>query len=317
MKTFGQCERRVLKLDHLPRAFFFLCAGWATVLYAQEAIQTHSHQGINVREGKIMGEMQELGAAAAAAAGTVPKIQIWTDQKVYSPGQEIRVGATANASDATNLFIRIGEKFVNSNRTVGGTDSYTCPCGSDNGGYVSLAEFQYTSLFNKRILGLRVGWFDFTITIFQIQGRQAVLYQAPTHIRVGVLASPPEDDNPIRIDTLVQGFSTLYQSFPSAGPVVFLTGEFPVNKPLFFFSGIAPFAGMFNGGGEPQVVSTDGKTLVVPLGGPSIQGRIILMTQDGSFSTTSTQEFGPIGVSGSSPLVRDGHADASNTSGRQ
>lgn len=239
-----------------------------------------------MRDGKVQSETQLAGGLGVVG----PKIQIWTDRKTYLPGEEIRVLAMGLTSDATDLEVFVIETFTSLvTGKVEAYDHYPCPCADTNAGSVAtLANFKFMTLFSKRVPGMRSGYYDFNILVLkQADGLPPVTYQN-THLRVGVLAVV-EDGNPIRIDQLQQ--MVVGQE---SGAALLLRGQFPVGTPLFFFTGTAPYEGRLNPGSKPSISSSDGLTLVVPLTGPSSQGRVILMTPDGGFSTTSIQEFGPM-----------------------
>jgi hypothetical protein len=140
-------------------------------------------------------------------------------------------------------------------------------------------------LISKKVPQLRTGQYDFFVSFNKSFGNNAppIPYQT-TRISVTILAGYKPEQNPIVIDSMEQG--------NARGAILFLTGTFPANTPLYYFVGSAPYNGAF--GNVPSAVSTDGRTLVLPgTNGQQYEGRVILMLPDGSFSTTSAQTFVP------------------------
>ncbi len=232
------------------------------------------------------GKIEADSTTTANPASTGAKVLVWSDKKFYLPGEEIKLRALGFAADATQLQISISEQFTDDQGNVVSTNYYPCECGDSNAGYVpTLANFNFITLLSKRVPQLAIGRYDFTVTISQFPGNGAASlpYQTTQLTVFGMISNAPEV-NPIVINQIQQGVSQ--------GPIILVTGRFPKNVPMNYFIGAAPYEGSFSD--QPTAISTDGTSLILPgLSGSRMESRVILMLPDGSFSTTSAQNFLP------------------------
>lgn len=212
---------------------------------------------------------------------TPAKLFVWSDKKYYLPGEVIKIRVFALADDAENLQANVTEIY-NSGYGDFGLTSAVCECGDSNGGSIpSLRSFNFITVLTK-VMPSKIGRYDFTVNFNKYPGNglPGVPYQSTTLTVYAHFSERPEN-NPIQIDRLEQGLG--------AGPILFLTGRFPQGVPIHFFSGTAPYSGSW-----ATAVSQDGTHLVLPEARMHrSEARVILMTQDGSFSTTSQQTYIP------------------------
>jgi hypothetical protein len=274
----------------IKKRFFGLIAVFAavaTAAFAQvdmakvQAMRASMHQ---MHAGKVTTEDANSGGVTLPQVSG-GKILVFTDKKYYLPGEEIKIRALGLAADANQLQVVINERLTDPMGNGVSLPQYLCECGDSNGGYVpSLTGFNFITLVSKKVPQLFGSRYDFNIIInrFSGNGQQEGLYQQ-TFLTVLIGVSNQQENNPIRIDTMMQ--------VAGANPLLFLTGTFPVNIPLYQFTGAAPYDGSFSA--RPEAVSTDGSTLVLPglYNGTGLEGRVVLMLPDGSFSTTSPQTF--------------------------
>ena len=211
------------------------------------------------------------------------KVLVWSDKKYYLPGEQIMLRALGFAADAEQLQIFVSERFTDSQGNAVSSSYNFCDCGDSNGGSVpSLTNNNFITLLSERVPSNRLGRYDFVVNIMKFVGSNApaVQYQT-TRLTVFAMINNTPENNPIAIDQMQQGVAQ--------GPILYLTGKFPVNTLLYYFSGAAPYEGSFS-----SIASTDGTHLIVPSWeGAQIEGRVVLMLPDGSFSTTSAQTFVP------------------------
>lgn len=233
--------------------------------------------------GKVV---DQSGRPAAYELGG--KILVWSDQKYYQPGEEIRLRAMGLAEDATQLQAYVIENLYNEQGVLINSFASLCECGDSNGGYIpTLAPFNFITLYHKRVPQGIAGRYDFTVQFYKLSGSGGppVLYQA-TRVSVTALLTTAVDPNPIVIDNLVSTYT------PAEGPKIRLSGRFPKGVLMYFFTGSIPYSGVFST--SPYVVSADGNTLTVPsMMGLRYEGRVTLMLPDASFGTTSPQTFVP------------------------
>lgn len=233
------------------------------------------------------GRMVEAMGGGGAPTQTGAKLLIWSNQKFYLPGEEIKIRAMGFASDANQLQIFVSEYFTNENGQAVSSDYYACDCGEGNGGYVpSLVGFNWVTLVSKKVATNRIGRYDFYFSVNKLPGSNlpSVPYQS-TKVTVYTMVSSVRENNPIVIDSVQQVYGV--------GPIVVLIGQFPLNVPLHYFVGAVPYDGAF--APTPLAISTDGQTLVLPgVTGLRMEGRVVLELPDGSFSTTAPQTFVPL-----------------------
>lgn len=260
--AFGQIQRLGTSRDAIARV---------EEIRAKMLILRHGNY-----EGTLGGTPQQAGG----------KVLVWTDRKFYLPGEEIKIRALGLAADAENLQFSISERFSDSQGNMVASDSYPCDCGGSNGGFVpKLGNFGFLTLVSKRVPNARMGRYDFSVGVYKYPGNgaPAEFYQA-TSLSVIVMSSAQSENNPIVIESV--------QQIMGQYPILFLTGKFPVNTPMYYFVGAPPYEGGFSS--EPSLISPDGRTLVLgAITGEQMEGRVVLMLPDGSFSTTSAQTFVP------------------------
>jgi hypothetical protein len=277
-----------------PKRFFGLIAvlALATGAFAQVIRPADLQRAETMRSGQRHIRGGQSLEAADSGATQLPqavgaKLLVWSDKKFYLPGEEIKIRALGFASDANQLQISVTEIYSDTNGKQLFSDVYACECGESNNGYApSLSNFNWITLVSKRVAGNRNGRYDFYISANRLPGYGApgVPYQQ-THLVVFATTNNVQENSPLRIDSV--------QQYGSAGPILILVGSFPKGVPLFYFVGAIPWDGAYSP--TPSAISTDGQTLVLPgISGYQMEGRVVLMMPDGTFSTTSPQTFVPL-----------------------
>jgi hypothetical protein len=285
---FGENMKRTLSISTI----FTVVLLFTTAVFAQPQGLLNRDTTARVealRTGSLVLHHGKIGPYGGGAT-TAPqpqqvggKVLVWSDRKFYLPGEEIKIRAMGLVPDAENLQINVSERFGDGQGNVYASENNPCECGEGNAGYVpSLSSFNFITLVNKKVPSGQFGRYDFTITVSKFPGNNAPaeVYQV-TNITVFAIAQVVVENNPIEISQMTM-----------QGTYLFLVGQFPINTPMYFFVGSAPFEGGFST--NPSAVSYDGVTLVLPaFGGLAMEGRVVLMLPDATFSTTSAQTFVP------------------------
>ncbi|MDE2311563.1 MAG: hypothetical protein KGJ93_00530 [Patescibacteria group bacterium] len=259
-------------------ALAFAAGAFAQVVTPQSLMRAEQarHTALRMNRGRVVS--MDAGPVQVAQTG----ILVWTDKKSYLPGETIKIRAMGLASDATQLQAVINEQFVGSQGYAAVPDSYFCECGDANAGYIPSLTGTFVTLLDKRVPQGKSGRYDFTVSFSKLPGNGApsMPYQA-TRLSVSVLSGQSNAADPVRINQVQIG--------AGMGPLLFLTGRFPVGQPMYYFVGAAPYEGSLSN--QASVVSTDGQTLVLPAWSSGMEERVILMTADRSFSTTSMMSY--------------------------
>lgn len=265
----------------------------AVVLLASSSLlaagSSNRHNVLFMDAGRVVGSEGQTDFRAAKA-DVNPKLLVFTDKKMYMPGETVTLKMQTLGQSPELFQVTINQMDYNTHGELVRWESGICECGGLNGGFIhSLGTFGFITLMQKKLPSYVSGRIDFDVIVRQSTGNNNSDYIMTeiqtTRISIYVGSTDERENAPIVIDTMQKVGN-------ASNETIILTGTFPKGVPLYYYVGAAPFYGAFVV--DPTIVSHDGVTLQVPaITRSRVESRIILMTPDASYATVSPESFMP------------------------